>query len=89
MAADFPIVDAHRHFRDPFRHGGCRALRRPYLPADYPTDARPRDIVATVYVETAWARTDPIGGGHYVERLRRATVAMAPPPALREGGGGP
>lgn len=88
MSADFPIADAHQHFWDPrvnyhpwlcdeppipFRYGDYRALRRPYLPADYFADARPHNVVKTVYVETEWDPRDPVGETRYVERLRRET----------------
>src|SRR5258706_9250863 len=71
-----PIVDAHQHFWDPranyhpwlcdeppiaFRYGEYSALRRPYLPADYLTDARGHQVVKTVYVETEWDPPDPLG----------------------------
>ncbi len=91
-----PIVDAHQHFWDPranyhpwlcdeppipFRYGDYRALRRPYLPADYFADARPHRVVKTVYVETEWDPRDFVGEMRYVERLRRdtgfPTVAVA------------
>ena len=88
MTAALPIVDAHQHFWDPrsnyhpwlcdeppipFRYGDYRALRRPYLPSHYLTDAAPLRIIATVYVETEWDPGDPVGEMHYVERLRRET----------------
>jgi len=84
----FPIVDAHQHFWDPrlnyhpwlcdqppvrFRYGDYSALRRPYLPADYLGDARPHQVVKTVYVETEWDPRDPVGEMRYVERLRHET----------------
>lgn len=83
-----PIVDAHQHFWDPrvnyhpwlcdeppiaFRYGDYRAIRRPYLPADYLADARPHPVVKTVYVETEWDPRDFVGEMRYVERLRRET----------------
>ena len=96
MAVPFPIVDAHQHFWDPrinyhpwlcdqppipFRYGDYSALQRPYLPADYFTDAANHQVVKTVYVETEWDPRDPVGEMHYVERLRREsgfpTVAVA------------
>ena len=96
MTAEFPIVDAHQHFWDPrvnyhpwlcdeppipFRYGDYRALRRPYLPAHYLSDAGPHRIIATVYVETEWDPRDPIGEMTYVEGMRREaglpTVAVA------------
>ena len=88
MSAAFPIVDAHQHFWDPrvnyhpwlcdqppipFRYGDYSMLRRPYLPADYFSDASPHQVVKTVYVETEWDPRDPIGEIRYVERLRRET----------------
>ena len=92
----FPIVDAHQHFWDPrinyhpwlcdqppiaFRYGDYSALRRPYLPADYFTNAGQHRIAKTVYVETEWNPRDPLGEMNYVERLRRdtgfPTVAVA------------
>jgi predicted TIM-barrel fold metal-dependent hydrolase len=88
MTAEFPIVDAHQHFWDPrvnyhpwlcdeppiaFRYGDYRAIRRPYLPADYLADAEGHQVVGTVYVETEWDPRDPIGETRYVERLRRET----------------
>ncbi len=83
-----PIVDAHQHFWDPqanyhpwlcdeppipFRYGDYRALRRPYLPADYFADAGAHRVVKTVYVETEWDPSDPVGEMRYAERLRRET----------------
>jgi predicted TIM-barrel fold metal-dependent hydrolase len=96
MTGAAPIVDAHQHFWDPrvnyypwlcdeppipFRYGDYRAIRRPYLPADYFADARPHHVVKTVYVETEWDPRDPVGEMRYVEQLRRdtgfPTVAVA------------
>jgi predicted TIM-barrel fold metal-dependent hydrolase len=81
---DLPIVDPHQHFWDPslgkhpwlhdeppppFRYGDTRSLRRAYLPADYRQDAGRHRIVGTVYVETEWEPTDPLGETRWVERL--------------------
>jgi predicted TIM-barrel fold metal-dependent hydrolase len=96
MTDPAPIVDAHQHFWDPrvnyhpwlcdeppipFRYGDYRALRRPYLPAEYFADTRPHRVSATVYVETEWDPRDPVGEMRYVEQLRRdagfPTVAVA------------
>jgi predicted TIM-barrel fold metal-dependent hydrolase len=96
MSLGFAIVDAHQHFWDPtrnhhpwlcdeppipFRYGDYRALRRPYLPHDYRTDARPFDVSHTVYVETEWDPHDGSGEMRYVDTLRRdcglPTVAVA------------
>lgn len=84
----FPIADAHQHFWDlranylpwlcdpeqiAFRYGDYSALKRPYLPEDYFTDARGFDVVKTVFVETEWDPRDPLGETAWVERLRRET----------------
>ena len=93
---DFPIIDAHQHFWDPvrnyhpwlrdeppipFRYGDYRAIRRRYLPPDYLKDAEGYKILKTVYVETEWDPTDPLGELRYVEELRAEyglpTVAVA------------
>jgi predicted TIM-barrel fold metal-dependent hydrolase len=86
QTAGLAIVDAHQHFWDPatnyhpwlqdeppipFRYGDYRAIRRRYLPPDYLADAAPIRVDKTVYVETEWDPTDPIGETRYVERLRR------------------
>ena len=83
--AGLAIVDAHQHFWDPaanyhpwlrdeppisFRYGDYRAIRRRYLPPDYLADAAPIRVDKTVYVETEWDPTDPIGETRYVEQLR-------------------
>ena len=88
MRADFPIVDAHQHFWDidknyhpwlrdeppvPFRYGDYRAIRKRYLPDDYFANVGSHNVVKTVYVETEWDPTDPIGESRYISRLRRAT----------------
>ena len=94
--AGLAIVDAHQHFWDPvanyhpwlrddppvpFRYGDYGAIRRRYLPPDYRADAAPIRIDQTVYVETEWDPSDPVGEMRYVESLRRAyglpTVAVA------------
>ena len=82
------IVDAHQHFWDPranyhpwlcdeppvaFRYGDYSSLRRPYLPADYFSDAQGYEVASTVYVETEWNPRDPLGETAWVERLRRET----------------
>jgi predicted TIM-barrel fold metal-dependent hydrolase len=79
-----PIIDAHQHFWDlslgkhpwlrdepppPFRYGDTRPLRRTYLPADYRRDARGHRVVGTIYVETEWDPTDPLGETRWVEAL--------------------
>src|SRR5262245_11183895 len=81
---EFPIIDPHQHFWDlslgkhpwlrnepppSFRYGDTRTLRRDYLPSDYRADARVHRVVGTVYVETEWDPTDPIGETRWVEAL--------------------
>jgi predicted TIM-barrel fold metal-dependent hydrolase len=88
MTASTPLVDAHQHFWDPrvnyhpwlcdetpipFRYGDYRAIRRPYLPADYLADAEPYEIASTVYVEAEWDPRDPFGEMRYVDELRHKT----------------
>ncbi|MFP4463499.1 MAG: amidohydrolase family protein [Guyparkeria sp.] len=93
---DQPIVDAHHHFWDlernylpwlrdeppiPFRYGDYRALRRNYLPADYARDTGGFRIVGSVYVETEWDRSDPVGETRWVHDIADAaglpTVVVA------------
>lgn len=79
------IIDAHQHFWDiernylpwlrdeppvPFRYGDYSAIRRNYLPADYRRDSSMFDIVGTVFVETEWDPSDPLGEVAWVETLR-------------------
>ena len=81
---DGPIVDAHQHFwepdrnphpwlkpgvRIPFRYGNYDAIKRRYLPDDYRRDAAPYDVEQTVYIETEWEPTDPIGETRYASTL--------------------
>lgn len=79
-----PIVDAHHHFWDPisnphpwlrpevnipFRYGDYNAIKRPYLPEDYLADTAGHNVVQSVYIETEWEPTDPIGETRFVEEL--------------------
>jgi predicted TIM-barrel fold metal-dependent hydrolase len=81
---DGPIIDAHQHFwepavnyhpwlepdaRIPFRYGDYSAIKRRYLPDDYKLDAAGEAIIQTVYVETEWDPTDPIGETRYASDL--------------------
>ena len=63
------------------RYGDYRALRRPYLPADYRADAGGWRILRTVHVEAEWDPHDPLGEMEFIARLRAAhgfpTVAIA------------
>jgi predicted TIM-barrel fold metal-dependent hydrolase len=81
------IIDAHQHFWDiernylpwlrdrpvAFRYGNYDALKRNYLPADYLADARDYEVAGTVFVETEWDPTDPLGEVAWVSSLRAAT----------------
>ncbi|MGY2049712.1 amidohydrolase family protein [Methylobacterium sp. JK268] len=84
---DGPILDSHQHFwepdrnphpwlrpgvRIPFRYGDYEAIKRRYLPDDYRRDAGPHPIVASVYVETEWEPTDPLGETAYAAGLAAA-----------------
>jgi predicted TIM-barrel fold metal-dependent hydrolase len=87
MTEQLTIVDAHQHFWDPernyhpwladkpvaFRYGDYSAIIRRYLPDDYLRDARNYLVAGTVYIETEWDPTDPIGEMAYVKELRRVT----------------
>jgi predicted TIM-barrel fold metal-dependent hydrolase len=81
---DGPIVDAHQHFWDPavnnhpwlapnaqipFRYGDYSAIKRRYLPDTYRQDAAGHNVVQTVYVETEWDPTDPIGETRYASGI--------------------
>jgi predicted TIM-barrel fold metal-dependent hydrolase len=87
MIERLTIVDAHQHFWDPvrnyhpwladkpvaFRYGDYSAIKRRYLPQDYLRDATRYRVAGTVYIETEWDPTDPIGEMDYVAQLRRDT----------------
>ncbi|MEO7761507.1 MAG: amidohydrolase [Casimicrobiaceae bacterium] len=88
MSAAFSIIDAHQHFWDPvmnyhpwlrddppvsFRYGDYGAIRRRYLPSAYLADAGSYAISGTVYVETEWDPSDPLGETRYAEKLKRET----------------
>lgn len=78
------IVDAHHHFWDiernylpwlcdepavPFRYGDYTDIRRNYLPSHYLADAQGFDVAATVYVETEWDPTDPVGETRWIHEI--------------------
>ena len=88
MSLPFSIVDAHQHFWDPatnyhpwlrddppiaFRYGDYTALKQPYLPTHYLADCAPYKIDRSVYIETEWDPTDPVGEIDWVARLREET----------------
>ncbi|WP_166366188.1 amidohydrolase family protein [Pseudomonas akapageensis] len=81
---DGPIVDAHHHFWDPqnnfhpwleeganipFRYGDYSAIKRRYFPQDYSADTGQHRVVESVYVETEWDPTDPIGETRFIHQL--------------------
>lgn len=80
------IIDAHQHFWDldqnylpwlrdeppiKFRYGDYTSLKRNYLPATYRQDSAAFDVVGTVFVETEWDPTDPLGEVRWVEDLKQ------------------
>jgi predicted TIM-barrel fold metal-dependent hydrolase len=85
VSAPNRIADAHMHLWDPrahyypwlceaepiaFRYGDYRALRRPYLPADYRADSAAWPVARTVYVEAEWDPRDPRGEMDFIARIR-------------------
>lgn len=81
---DQPIVDAHHHFWDlgrnylpwledeppiPFRYGDYSAIRRSYLPEDYARDTAGFRVVGSVYVETEWDPSDPVGETRWIHEI--------------------
>lgn len=80
------IVDAHMHVWDPgahyypwlcdpqpiaFRYGDYRALRRPYLPADYRRDSAHWPVARAVYIEAEWDPRDPPGEMDFIAAVQR------------------
>lgn len=93
-----PIVDAHHHFWDPqsnphpwlrpetnipFRYGDYNAIKRRYFPEDYLADVAGHNVVRSVYIETEWEPSDPLGETRFITDLARragypnAVVAQA------------
>ncbi|MVW77588.1 amidohydrolase family protein [Bordetella sp. 02P26C-1] len=81
---DGPIVDAHHHFWDPlnnphpwlrpevnipFRYGDYNPIKRRYFPEDYLADTARHNVVQSVYIETEWEPTDPIGETRFISAL--------------------
>ncbi len=79
-----PIVDAHHHFWDPqnnphpwlrpevnipFRYGDYNAIKRRYFPEDYLADTAGHNVVQSVYIETEWEPSDPLGETRFVTQL--------------------
>lgn len=83
---DGEFVDAHQHFWDPnvnyhpwlskdslipFRYGDYSQIKRRYLPDDYRIDAKDFKVNETVYVETEWDPSDPVGEVRYATGLNQ------------------
>jgi predicted TIM-barrel fold metal-dependent hydrolase len=81
---DGPIVDAHHHFWDPqnnphpwlrpevnipFRYGDYNPIKRRYYPEDYLADTAGHNVVQSVYIETEWEPTDPLGETRFITGL--------------------
>jgi predicted TIM-barrel fold metal-dependent hydrolase len=88
MKPPVPVIDAHQHFWDlaanylpwlrdepqiPFRYGDYAALKRTYLPDDYRRDLEGIALEGTVFVETEWDRSDPVGETRWVQTLMERT----------------
>jgi predicted TIM-barrel fold metal-dependent hydrolase len=80
------IIDAHQHFWDigrnylpwlrddppiRFRYGDYSALKRNCLPADYLRDSAGFEIIGSVFVETEWDPTDPLGEVAWVQGVQQ------------------
>ncbi|MGE0800550.1 MAG: amidohydrolase [Lautropia sp.] len=72
-----PQRNYHPWLRDeppiPFRYGDYSRLKRRYLPDDYRADAARAGVAVagSVYVETEWDPSDPIGETRYAAELQR------------------
>lgn len=78
------IIDAHHHFWDieanylpwlrdrpvNFRYGDYTKLQRNYLPDNYRDDFNALDVIGSVFVETEWDPTDPLGEVKWVAQVR-------------------
>ena len=78
-----PIIDAHHHFWDlslnkhpwligkkqinNFRYGDYSAICKNYLLDNYKNDWNNHKIVKSVYVETEWDPSDPIGESRWIQ----------------------
>lgn len=82
--SELPIVDAHHHLWNvqdnyipwlcdepliPFRYGDYRPIRRNYLAADFRRDHASLNLVGSVYIETEWDPTDPVGETRWLHEL--------------------
>lgn len=78
------IIDAHHHFWDldanylpwlsdrpvAFRYGDYDAIRRNYLADDFRRDSAEFELAGSVFVETEWDPTDPLGEVRWVAGQR-------------------
>lgn len=78
------IIDAHHHFWDldanylpwlsdrpvSFRYGDYEAIKRNYLADDFRRDAADFELAGSVFVETEWDPTDPLGEVRWLADLR-------------------
>jgi predicted TIM-barrel fold metal-dependent hydrolase len=79
-----PCIDAHHHFWDPknnphpwlrpevtipFRYGDYSAIKRRYFPEDYLQDTAGHNVVQSVYIETEWDPSDPLGETRFITDL--------------------
>jgi predicted TIM-barrel fold metal-dependent hydrolase len=78
------IIDAHHHFWDieanylpwladkpvNFRYGDYSAIKRNYLAADYRVDVAAFEVIGSVFIETEWDPTDPLGEVQWVKAVR-------------------
>ncbi|MEF2551685.1 amidohydrolase family protein [Aurantimonas sp. A2-1-M11] len=84
---DVAIVDAHHHLWKisenylpwlcdptpiPFRYGDYAAIRRDYMPEDYRRDTAGLPLAGSVYVETEWDPTDPVGETSWIHGIAEA-----------------
>jgi predicted TIM-barrel fold metal-dependent hydrolase len=54
-----------------FRYGDYRALKRPYLAADYRADSAGWPVERTVYVEAEWDPRNPLGEMAFIAEIRK------------------
>ena len=81
------IVDAHQHFWNVdanylpwladkpvnFRYGDYSSIKRNYLPDEYLENSKKFDVVGSVFIETEWDPTDPLGEVAWVKKIRAET----------------
>lgn len=80
------IIDAHHHFWDldrnylpwlrdepqiPFRYGDYSAIKKNFMPADYHALTGRFEVIGSVYIETEFDPTDPLGEVAWVADVKR------------------